>query len=185
MEHALIFASIIVGVAVTDQMISLNRLLRARHRVRWDWAAPAVALIAMLTVVQIWWSIAQPSAGPITIGQFLPILLELILLFLLCAATLPDEVPAEGLSLREYYDAQSPYIWTLFAGALAWTFAIGQVEIAIAGKWSLAEMLDRGVDLVVFGVMVSLIFIRRRWWHAVALLALATGPIGWLSRSLG
>ena len=184
-EHMLVFASIIVGVAVTDQMVSLNRLLRARHRVAWDWTVPAVALLALLTVVQIWWSVAQPSAGRITIGQFLPTLVELILLFLLCAATLPDEVPAEGLSLRDYYDAQSPYVWTLFAAALAWTFVVGQVEVAAAGQWSLGELIDRGVDLIVFGVMVSLIFVRRRWWHAIAMLALASGPIGWLSRSLG
>ena len=185
MEHMLIFASIIVGVAVTDQMVSLNRLLRARHRVSWDWTVPAVALLALLTVVQIWWSVAQPSAGRITIGQFLPTLVELILLFLLCAATLPDEVPADGLSLRDYYDAQSPYIWTLFAAALAWTIVVGQAQVAAAGRLSIANLFDRSVDLIVLAVMVSLIFIRRRWWHALAMLALATGPIGWLSRSLG
>lgn len=183
-EHALVFASIIVGVAITDQMISLNRLLRARHRVRWDWAVPAVALLALLTVVQIWWSVAQPGVRQITIGQFLPILLELILLFLLCAATLPDEIPAEGLSLRDYYDAQGPYVWTLFAAALAWTFVAGQIALAANGQWGLRELLDRGVDLVVLALMVSLVFVRRRWWHAIVLLALATGPIGWLSRSL-
>lgn len=184
MEHALVFASIIVGVAVTDQMISLNRLLRARRLVRWDWAVPAVALLAMLTVVQVWWSIAQPSPTPITIGRFLPILVELILLFLLCSATLPDEVPAEGLSLRAFYDEQGPYIWSLYAAALAWVFGSQQLAVAAAGRWSLADLLDNWPDLVVFALMASLIFVRRRWWHVIVLLALSSGPIGWLSKSL-
>lgn len=185
MEHALIFASIIVGVAVTDQMISLNRLLRARHRVRWDWAAPIVALIVLLTVVQVWWSIAQPTAGRVTIGQFLPILAQLILLFLLCSATLPDDVPDQGLDLRAYYDEQGPYIWTLFSIALAWTFTTRPIFLLDGGKLRLAALLDRyGADLTVLALMVSLIFVRRRWWHALVFLALASGPIGWLSRSL-
>ena len=184
MEHMLIFASIIVGVAVTDQMISLNRLLRARRRVKWDWAVPVVALLALLTVLQIWWSIAQPSEGPITIGQFLPTLVELILLFLLCSATLPDEVPADGLSLRTFYHEQGSYIWALYASALAWAFATGQIDRAAAGKWSVAELVDNVPDLVILALMISLIFVRRRWWHALAMLAFAAGPIGWLSRSL-
>lgn len=183
MEHALIFASIIVGVAVTDQMISLNRLLRARRQVAWDWAAPAVALLVLLTVVQIWWSIAQPSAGPVTIGQFLPILVELILLFLLCSASLPDEVPAGGLSLRDFYREQAPYIWSLYSIAFAWVLAVPQVVAAAAGKWA-ARDLPGWAEFVVLALMVSLIFVRRRWWHAVALLLLASGPVGWLSRSL-
>jgi len=49
---------------------------------------------------------------------------------------------------------------------------------------SLAELLDSSDDLTILGLMVSLIFVRRRWWHALAMLALASGPIGWLSRSL-
>ena len=184
MEHALVFASIIVGVAVTDQMISLNRLLRVRRHVRWDWAAPAVALLALLTVVQVWWSIAQPSGGPVTIGQFLPTLLELILLFLLCSATLPDEVPAEGLDLRRYYSDQAPNIWTLFALALAGGFVTNQLTIAAAGKWNVSRLINNSADVVVLGLMISLIFVQRRWWHAFGLLVLAIGPIGWLSRSL-
>jgi hypothetical protein len=122
---------------------------------------------------------------PITIGQFLPTLGELILLFLLCSATLPDEVPADGLSLRTFYHEQGSYIWTLYASALAWAFATGQIERAAAGKWSLAELFDNSADLIILGIMVSLIFVRRRWWHALAMVALASGPIGWLSRSLG
>lgn len=40
-------------------------------------------------------------------------------------------------------------------------------------------------DLGVLVMFASLIFVRKLWWHAIAMLLLATGPIGWLSRSLG
>jgi len=47
---------------------------------------------------------------PITIGGFLPLLIGLILLFLLTAATLSDEVPAEGLDLRDFYAENRGFI---------------------------------------------------------------------------
>ena len=186
MEGALVFASIILGVGVTDALMSLHRMLRARRRVRWDWAVPAVALLVLLTIIQIWWSTQALSRQevPLTIGAYLPLVVELILLFLLAAAVLPDEVPAEGLDLKTYYDENGSYIWTLYSAALGWTIL---TRIVVnPNVRAPADILDNyGMDLLILLLMVSLIFVRRRWWHAVVLLILSTGPIGWLSRSLG
>ena len=184
MEGALVFASIILGVGVTDELMSLHRLIRFRHRVRWDWAVPAVALLVLLTVVQIWWSI-QGIKGPLTIGAFLPVVVELVLVFLLAAAVLPDEVPPDGLDLRRYYHENGSYIWSLYAAVLAWVI-ITAMATEIRSRASLANFLDsHAMDMPILALMVSLIFVRRRWWHAVALLILFMGPIAWLSRTLG
>jgi len=184
LENVLVFVSIIVGLGVADILVSFQRLLRARKLVRWDWAALIVALLALLVLVQSWWSIAQPGAKTMTIGAFLPTLVELILLFLLASATLPDEVPSGGVDLRAYYQEQGSYIWTLFAGALAWLMATEIVtalpRLGIAGAFAL-----KAEEFIVLAVMISLIFVRARWWHAIGLILLAGGPIGWLSRSLG
>jgi hypothetical protein len=184
MEGALVFASIILGVGVTDELMSLHRLIRVRQRVRWDWAVPAIALLVLLTVVQIWWSI-QGLRGPLTIGAFLPVVVELVLLFLLAAAVLPDQVPDDGLDLRTYYDENGSYIWSLYAAALGW-WIVTRIATEKGAGASVANLLDSyALDVLVFALMISLIFVRRRWWHAVVLLILYTGPIGWLSRSLG
>jgi hypothetical protein len=53
MEGALVFASIIVGIAVADELVSVHRLLRHRHKVGWDWAALVVALLVLLAQVQV------------------------------------------------------------------------------------------------------------------------------------
>jgi hypothetical protein len=151
--------------------------------VRWDWAALAVAFLVLLTIVQMWWTIAQPSAKSMTIGAFLPTLVELILLFLLASAVLPDSLPEDGIDLRTYYHDNGGYIWTLFAMALGWLIATGVVGMAPkVGIW--AALGGQAEELIVLGVMISLIFVRRRWWHAVGLCLLAGGPLGWLSRSL-
>lgn len=151
---------------------------------RWHWAPVVAAVLVVLTLIQIWWSLYQPEGGAVTMGQFLPLFAELVILFLLAAAALPDEVPPEGVDLRAYYDRNRRYFWGLFAAALGWLLFVDIVENALNG--TLLEFLSqRIVDFAVLAVFVSLVFVRRLWWHAVSLLLLSSGPIGWLSRSLG
>ena len=184
MEGALVFASIILGVGITDELMSLHRLMRARKRVRWDWAVPVLALLVLLTIIQIWWSM-QNMHGPLTIGDYLPLIVLLILLFLLAAAVLPDEVPAEGLDLKSWYDENGAYIWTLFAAALG-CVSVTRLLAEPGTRTSLSRLLDAfAADLVILALMVSLIFVRPRWWHAIALAVLFVGPITWLSKSIG
>ena len=184
-EYVSVMASIIIGLALVDVLVSLNRLIRAGRQVRWDWAAPLASLLVVLTLIQIWWGLYQPTDRGMTIGQFLPLFVELVILFLLGAAALPDEVPADGIDLKTYYDRNGPYFWSLFTAALGWLLVIGAVQVIVNGN-SVMDLLEgRLVDFLILGVFASLIFIRRRWWHAVAFVILALGPIGWLSRSLG
>jgi hypothetical protein len=181
----LIFASIIVGLAVADQLVSLHRLLRRRHDVGWDWAALIVALLVLLAQVQGWWSLAQRE-GALTIGEFLPMLTQLILMFLLASAVLPDEVPPNGIDLKTYYHDNGSYIWSLFSAAAGLGTAIRIVADVQAGSQPLPLLIERIPELVVLGMIISLIFIRRRWWHAATMLVLVgVGPLLWLSRSLG
>jgi hypothetical protein len=185
-EYVLTLASIIVGLGVADLLVSLQRLLRARARVRWDWAVPANALIVLMTNVQIWWSLYDPADTPVTIGGFVPILIGLILLFLLTAATLPDEVPEAGIDLRDYYAASYGYIWTLYSLTLGWMMLCGVVAESMRGV-GVAQLLDNHLpDTAILGIMVSMALVRARWWHAIVLGFLCVmGPVAWLSRSLG
>lgn len=183
-ENVLVFASIIVGVAVADQLTSLHRLLKRGKAVRWDWLLLWVAALVLLTQIQIWWSLAGQRENPITIGEFLPILIELVLLFLLAAASLPDEASEGEIDLRRYYGEQSRYIWGLYALALGWLIGSEMAAQAIeAGRFSVMQNAD---EFLILALMASMAFVRRRAWHVVGLTVLTlTGPIGWLSRSLG
>lgn len=183
-EYTSVLASIIIGLALVDVLVSLNRLIRAGKAVKWHWAAPAATILVVLTVIQIWWALYRPEDASISIGQFLPLFVELVILFLLAAAALPDEVPAEGVDLKAYYHRNGPYFWGLFTAALGWLLLIDAIENATNGVL-LAFLSQRIIDFVVLGVFASLIFVRKLWWHAIAMLLLSSGPIGWLSRSLG
>jgi len=183
-EQALIFASIIIGVAVSDQILSLNRLLRADAPVRWHWALPLTALLVLLTNVQIWWSLAGGREEKISIGEFLPALVQLTIVALLSAATLPDQVEDEGLDLSDYYDRHRRYIWTLFALALLWAEGTAFVATLRAELPMIEFFSNRMIDFVALSVMVMLAFVRRRWLVAAGLGFLFLGPIGWLSRTV-
>jgi hypothetical protein len=186
-EYVSVLVSIVIGLALADVLFSLHRLLRAGRRVKWDWAAPLSALLVVMVLMMMWWSFYQPAgqAAPLTIAQFLPSFVLLVLLFLLAGAVLPDEVPAEGLSLKTYYDANGPYFWGLFAATLAWVIGTSAVAQVQAGRAPPDILRDNLVEFVILGVFVSLVFVRRRWWHAIAFVILASGPLGWLARSLG
>lgn len=120
-----------------------------------------------------------------TIGAFLPQMVEVVFLFLLAAAALPDSVPAEGIDLKLYYDRNGPYFWGLFSAVLAWQILVEGVQHVVA-RGSLLPLLNARLgDLFVLAAFVSLIFVRNRWWHAAAFLLLAIGPVTWLSRNLG
>lgn len=186
MEQALVFASIIIGVAVSDQILSLHRLLRSTAPVKWHWAQPWFAIIVLLMNVMIWWSIASPTGdkNPMTIGAFLPMLVLLILLALLTASSLPDRIGSEGIDLADYYQDNRRYQWLVLALALTWQLGNDVVEGARDGIEAAQFVSNRIGDFAFLLVMVAMAFVRRWWMVAVGMVLLSIGPIGWLSRSI-
>ncbi|MEO7749849.1 MAG: hypothetical protein ABIS09_00810 [Sphingomicrobium sp.] len=185
MEQALVFASIILGVAISDQVLSLHRLMRGRAKVRWHWAQPWFAVIVLMTDMMFWWAIASDARGPVSIGAFVPKVVELILLALLTVNSLPDDPDREGVDLAKYYQDNVRYQWLLLAIAFIWSFAVDLVGTARSGTDVLHFLGLRLGDIVAFGLIVAMAFIRR--WRGVAIgLALTSlGPILWLARSIG
>lgn len=184
-EYVSVLASIIVGFAISDMLRSLQMLLRARRKVKWDWALPLLAVLVLMSIVMVWWLLYEPVARPITIGEFLPLLVELVLLSLLASAVFPDEIGEGGVDLKAYYDDNAGLIWLLFAAAVGWLSAIDVAQRLGAGERASAALTEQLVEIFIFAVMVSLAFVRKRWWHAIGFAILASGPIFWVSRSLG
>lgn len=190
-EYVSVLVSIVIGLALADILTSVHKLFRGGRRVKWDWAAPLAAALVVMLLMMMWWSLypapaaAGQAATPFTIGRFLPQFVLLVLLFLLAAGALPDDVPVEGVDLRAYYERNAAYFWSLFAATMAWVMGVEIVGSALEGA-RLVPLLEANViEFGILAVFVSLIFVRKRWWLAVAFLILASGPIGWLTRSLG
>lgn len=185
MEQALVFASILVGVAISDQIVSLHRLLRSGVPVKWHWAQPWFALLVLLLNVMIWWSIVGEDKPNLTIGEFVPVLVQLIILALLTIATLPDRLGPEGIDLADFYQANRHYQWSLLALALIWNILVDVGKRIQGGEAVLSAFYQRSEDGIVLAVMILLVFTRRWWVVAIGMALLSMGPINWLSRSMG
>lgn len=168
-EFVLAFVAIIIGLGVADLLFSLHRLLRAGRRVQWDWLAPAFATMMLLITVVFWWlgfhwySELQST----TIVALVPKLLFLVVSFLMIAAALPDDVPADGINLREFYFASQIHIWTLMSLTTFLSILIFILDVRSLDFATLASLLWPGVTGLAFAIIC--IFSRRVWVHGLAI----------------
>ena len=116
-EFILAFASIIIGLGLSDLLLSFHRLLGAARRVKWDWLTLAFAALMILFSVALWWMSWEwyHHVTRTDLAAFLPRLLFLCLSFLLMAAALPDEVPANSIDLREFYWKSQVHRWSMMS----------------------------------------------------------------------
>jgi hypothetical protein len=164
-EFLTAFVAILIGLAITDLATSLHRLLRARRRVKWDWAAPLAALIVAIQVVAQFWVFWYSSADQrFTFASTAALAGVLVLLFLLASAVLPDEVPEQGIDLRAFYDETRPYFWGLMTVYItAVTIQEGAVFFAPAHRLDLASNVTGAL------FCLALAFVRWRWFQAIGL----------------
>ena len=152
-DFVVAFISIIIGLAVSDLLTSLHRLIRAGRRVKWDWLAPSFALLLLFATVLFWWFSFNWYNGvtSATIASFLPRFLFLIIAFLMMAAALPDEVPAEGIDLRQFYMSSRVHLWSLvLLNMVVYLFAArgGIASFDIHQQWPLLASMALAVAAI-------------------------------------
>jgi hypothetical protein len=179
-ERVDVLVAIVLGLALTELGTGVHRLMRAGNRVRWDWMSPALAALMLLEAVQFWW-LSQTwyaNATELRLIEFLPRLVILLLIYLLAAAVLPDEVPEEGIDLRAFYVETSRYFWALI---LLLTLGIMIFIIPAAGQSDYLGGLVRHelLDCVVLVMAIVALSVRNIRVHqaGVVLLLAVTGWI--------
>lgn len=186
MEGAIVFASLIVGVAITDQLTSLHRLLRVRQKVRWDPLPLLFAFFIMMSVIMAWWSVAGQSwDDSITIGAFLPIFFNLVLIFLLASASLPDADDPAGHDLRAFWTSQRNYLLGLFIFTVLFDNGLLIANEMSEGRNVGDYLLRRQADIILIIFLIIAFFAKKRWLDWVAVVLLNFAPLAWMSRSLG
>ena len=181
-EYSLVLVTIIVGLAIADLLESLHRLLRFRTSIHWHWLPLAAALLVLLTLLQFWWGFYQLGRADVwsQYGAFLLLLLQLVLMFLLACAALPDDNERDRLDLGDYYEHNRRYFWTLFA-LVAFTATLTNLVVASRHDPP-PELLLKAVPNVFYvGVMLSLALVRAKAFHYIGvLLLLAVMALGWI-----
>ena len=178
-EYAAIFVGIIVGLGLANILASVHKLMEAKRRVRWDWLAPAMAVNATLFTLGTFWNMwVQYQTTPPSARYFiawLTVAAALFLLYLACAATLPDEVPEHGVDLRVYYFENRTRIWGLFCATFVLYLATWAVGLAQTGFIGVLRLNAAVILMNVIGLALSIVSLRVRtvWWQAIAVITLA------------
>jgi hypothetical protein len=186
-EYTAAFTSIILGLAVADLATSLQRLLRAGRLVVWDVLAPLAALLAGISVINMWWSL-YPSLialDRISIASFIPDLVSLLLMFLVAGAALPHEVPDKGIDLRDFYEGNRKAYWVPFSIYLLWA-ALGNAVFGVRNGSSATALAGLTLpNLVLAALMIVLAINSRRWVHVVGLAVLFLAVLSaWLPQEI-
>jgi hypothetical protein len=174
-EFALGLFSVLIGLSIADVATSLHRLIRKQDLVRWDPLALLAALFALLMAIGMWfdlWGIRNATSVR-HFFLYLVLVASFFVLFLLAAASLPDEVSGP-VDLRSYYEQNRRYFWSLVC--------IFQIIYAALGVHFLApvvKLLPRS-ELLITALQWSLLIlipaaltvVRARPIHYLALAVL-------------
>ena len=163
--------SIVVGLGMTELLLTFYRLVRARRRVTWDPLPLAWAALVLVAVVNYWWGIRAIMAGASgwTTGQFMLAMISPIFLFLVCAAALPRFESGAKFDMRAAYGEQRSAFLLFFLGYQLgnWTLDLS----GLAGQRPLMVLAVRA--LATLALAVAFLTRSRRWdWVAVAVLTL-------------
>ena len=168
-EYVLSLMAIISGLAITDLISSLHRLLRARKRVRWDWLTLLVAAFVGMALTVSWfisWQVnAVQNYNPTFWRFFFLTLGQLVPLYLAAAAALPDEVPAEGVDLKQFYAENSRYIWGALTAMMIMFIITGSVLQLLHGEYRGAAMNVVRTPFLL--PTLTLAIVRNRRLHAM------------------
>ena len=173
-DYITVLVAIMIGLAMTDIAASLHRLLRAGKLVRWDWIAPTAAALVLLELFNLWWK-WRGFTGT-TLGEVMPYFAVLLLLYLAASASLPDEVPAEGLDLRDFAARSHHYFWSVYIAFVAAWIGLRTAQDIGRGDSSAMIFAAHWFDYLSIAIYSLVITLRLRWLSGLAL----AGTLIWL-----
>ena len=164
--------TIIFGLMLTDLFTSIHRLVRNRRRVRWHWLPLLVSWYVLATVLKNWWGLVFNANGNVWASGWIFFYYGhlLLLLYLVVSAALPDEIPVDGLDLREFYLDNRRQFWGSMAGVniLLLIFALLRPAFTeLPLNWMAAVS-----NIAMGAIALSLASVRRVGYHAAVVVTL-------------
>ena len=156
-----VLLSIILGLAITQLLQGIGRIIQHRARVDMFWPSIAWAGLLILVSVQTWWALfGLRERQHWSFFPFLVVVLQTINLYLVTALVLPEIAPGERVDLRQHYFVQARWFFSLTIVAVLISFA---KDLVLEG--SLPAAANTAIQLIFVGVAVSAIIIQRPWYH--------------------
>lgn len=164
--------SIVVGLGLTELLLTFFQLVRSRRHVTWDALPLAWAALILVAAVNFWWGIRalMAHAGGWLTGTFMLAMISPVFLFLACAAALPRVEPDGRTDMKTAYAEERAAFLLFLLG-----YQCGNWILDFAVRGGLPPMIV-AVSRTVAGLalVVALLARSRRWdWMALAVIAAA------------
>jgi hypothetical protein len=170
-EYLAAFVTIVLALAVSDLLISLHRLLRARHRVNWRPLPLLFALFVLLTLLTGFfelWALTEVERMSyygllFYVGLYFP-------LFLAACAVLPDDVPETGVDLGHFYQAEKSYVAALMILGLILDLIEETIRVwdRVIGSFGFYWQFYLPLTLACMACFGVIGWTRRLWLHWIA-----------------
>ena len=174
-EYALGIFSVHIGLSIADIATSFHRLVRSRAPVNWDPLALLAALYALLIAIGMWFDLwgVRGVAATRQFFFYLVMVATLFMVFLIAAASLPDDPGREG-DLAEFYSRNRRYYWGLVAlfqlgYALLGIYFAGGVLRHLPAYYTFAYATQMGLQVL---VPLALLLLDKRVLHYCGLIVL-------------
>lgn len=157
---------------LTDLFASVHRLIRNRRRVRWHWLPLLVSWYVLIIILKNWWGMVFFEGEGAGEGGwiFLYYAHLLFLFYLVVSAVLPDEIPADGLDLQEFYTENRLHFWGLLACVNLLLLIVTLLRPVLTGDpFSWISVLP---NTVMLAINMSLVWVRHLRYHAVVVVIL-------------
>ena len=163
--------SIILGLAITELLLRVGRLIQCRKRTRFYWLPLVWVPIILITAVQSWWALfGLRTFHNWSFFAFLVVLLHPIAFFVLASLVLPDreEFTHGEVDLKAHYFTH--FRW--FFAALILTIIASLVRpLVLFGQFDIN--LDVEIQLGLLALAVVALVVRARWYHQLVALLFA------------
>ena len=172
-----VLLSIIIGLGLTQVLTACGRLIRHRERVRVYWPPLLWAGLLILIYVQSWWSsFGLRSFENWTFFSFFVVLLQTVMLYMMAAVVLPEQLDEAVVDLRAYYDRQSRWLFGFFLATLCVSVV---KDIVLSGR------LPLGLNLAFHGffgaVAIAGLTIRRLRYHEALAVAATLAVLAYIA----
>jgi hypothetical protein len=158
-----VFLSIIIGLAVTEILQGLRRRMISEAEVKMYWPTKLWIGTLLLVCTQTWWAMfGLRERHDWEFGQFMVLLGQAILLYLLCGIVLPEISGTAPVDVRAHYFRQRTRFFTLLIAA-----TVVSICRDVVLNHVLPDQRNLVFHIIFIGIGIAGLVIASEWFHKV------------------
>jgi hypothetical protein len=160
-----VIISVVLGLSIAQLLQGISQVINARERVRMYWPTVGWTILLLLINIQAWWAMfGLRNRHDWSFLQFVVVLLETIILYLLSALLMPAMNGDGIVDLRANYFRHASWFFGLIVAVLLDSIL---KDVVLAG--SLPKALNLAFHLFWIAIAGVAAFTRNDRYHKIAL----------------